>query len=84
MNCSVKLLMLLFDFHMQILDSIIALFRVDFTGRGELAERQVMIVSSAVHKRTSVFRLFSRSISSLSLYVSAKAGSDVVTHHKDC
>lgn len=25
----------------QIVDSVIALFRVDFTGRGELAERQV-------------------------------------------
>lgn len=27
--------------HVQIVDSVIALFRVDFTGRGELADRQV-------------------------------------------
>ena len=30
----------------QIVDSVIALFRVDFSGRGELAERQVF---SSVH-----------------------------------
>jgi hypothetical protein len=30
----------------QIVDSVIALFRVDFSGRGELAERQVFLVSS--------------------------------------
>lgn len=40
--------MLSFDFQMQIVDSIIALFRVDFTGRGELAERQVIIISFAL------------------------------------
>lgn len=28
---------------LQIVDSVIALFRVDFTGRGELAERQVTL-----------------------------------------
>lgn len=30
----------------QIVDSVIALFRVDFSGRGELAERQVF---SSIH-----------------------------------
>ena len=29
--------------YLQIVDSVIALFRVDFTGRGELAERQVYL-----------------------------------------
>lgn len=31
---------------MQIVDSVIALFRVDFSGRGELAERQVCLCLS--------------------------------------
>lgn len=30
----------------QIVDSVIALFRVDFTGRGELADRQVCSMDS--------------------------------------
>lgn len=78
--------MLLFDSQLQILDSIIALFRVDFTGRGELAERQVMTISCALHnsKHYSVISLLSGLISCFSLHISAKAGSDVVTHHKDC
>lgn len=29
----------------QIVDSVIALFRVDFSGRGELAERQVYVLA---------------------------------------
>ena len=34
--------MVLLLFWKQIVDSVIALFRVDFSGRGELAERQVL------------------------------------------
>lgn len=36
---------------MQIVDSVIALFRVDFCGRGELAERQVCCVLVAIFLR---------------------------------
>lgn len=32
----------------QIVDSIMALFRVDFTGRGELADRQVTYLSAVI------------------------------------
>lgn len=35
----------MFQMKMQIVDSVIALFRVDFTGRGELADRQVLKIT---------------------------------------
>lgn len=37
------------DQYLQIVDSVIALFRVDFTGRGELADRQVYHMFSEMH-----------------------------------
>jgi meiotic recombination protein DMC1 len=69
LSCYAKLLMLLFVSRMQILDSVIALFRVDFTGRGELAERQVMIVSCAIHKSKHLYLVYFLGQSALFLYM---------------
>lgn len=43
-------------FKLLIVDSITALFRVDFTGRGELAERQVGQVASQESVNTILYR----------------------------
>ena len=77
--------MVLLLFWKQIVDSVIALFRVDFSGRGELAERQVF---SSVHFEALVKKL-KDAILSFCLWVSwyeiaAKVSTDAVPPYQDC
>ena len=68
----------------QIVDSVIALFRVDFSGRGELAERQVF---SSVHCEAIVKKVGHHFISLLMgiwYEIAAKVSTDAVPPYQDC
>jgi hypothetical protein len=83
----------------QIVDSVIALFRVDFSGRGELAERQVF---SSIHFDGSFFffdqyfdgswylvkmlkgAVFICLFMCICCEIAAKASTDAVPTYQDC
>jgi hypothetical protein len=71
-------------------DSVIALFRVDFSGRGELAERQVLYCNyltmsndQASHEIIDSF-CFIYLLKCMCSGTAAKTGSDAVPPYKDC
>jgi hypothetical protein len=71
----------------QIVDSVIALFRVDFSGRGELAERQVFSSthSMAVTPCKNVEGFHSICvIMCVCCEIAAKASTDAVSPYQDC
>jgi len=55
---------------LQIVDSVIALFRVDFTGRGELAERQVCESVMNMHQR--IFNPFMPAFTEMKKFLCSK------------
>ena len=69
----------------QIVDSVIALFRVDFSGRGELAERQVF---SSVHCEAIVKKVeghyFIFLLMGIWYEIAAKVSTDAVPPYQDC
>ena len=70
------------------MDSVIALFRVDFSGRGELAERQVF---SSIHFDGSWYlvkmlkgAVFICLFMCICCEIAAKASTDAVPTYQDC